>query len=223
MSVRLIILDTETTGLSHSAGHRIVEIGCVELLHGEPSGQTFHQYLNPEREVPLEAFKVHGLNFEFLKAHPTFAHVASDFLAFIQNSPLVIHNARFDMSFLNGELQNMKHPQLTNPVIDTLSLARKRFPGAPVSLDALCRHFRIDLGERTQHGALLDAKLLSYVYREMMGGQQEDLKFLSQKDQKTFASQQRPRRTPRIFSLSQAEQALHADMQEKLKALRSGK
>lgn len=162
--MREIILDTETTGLSPASGHRIVDIGCVELNGGRPTGKIFQQYINPERDMPAEAFAVHGLGREFLSTFPLFQDIFQDFLNFLQDSPLVIHNAKFDMNFLNAELARVKIPALTNPVVDTLKLAKQRFPGSPASLDALCRRFQVDLSTRTQHGALLDAHLLAQIY-----------------------------------------------------------
>jgi DNA polymerase-3 subunit epsilon len=161
---REIVLDTETTGLSFAAGHKIIEIGCVEIVNGSLTGNTFHHYINPGREVSEDAVQVHGLTSEFLSSYPLFESVAAPFKDFLQDSPLIIHNARFDMGFLNGELTAIQHGQLSNPVLDTLRVARQKFPGAPASLDALCRRFNIDAQHRTFHGALLDAQLLAQVY-----------------------------------------------------------
>ena len=174
--MREVVLDTETTGLDPAAGHRLVEIGCLELMDRVPSGKTYQAYVNPEREMPEEAFKVHGLGAEFLSRQPLFAAVADDFLAFIGEAPLVIHNAEFDLKFINAELERLDRPLLTMArVIDTLPLARRKFPGAPASLDALCRRFQIDLFERGRHGALLDVELLAKVYLELAGGRQPGL------------------------------------------------
>lgn len=174
--MREIVLDTETTGLDPSRGDRVVEIGCVELVNHIPSGLTYHQYINPERDMPEEAFRVHGLSISFLEKHPVFADIAADFLAFIGDAPLVIHNAEFDMRFLNAELARLDHPALPpNRAIDTVRLARRKFPGAQVNLDALCRRFSIDNTERVKHGALLDAELLAEVYLELLGGRQTAL------------------------------------------------
>lgn len=173
---REIVLDTETTGLDPFTGHRIVEIGCVEVISGIRSGAHFHTYLNPERDMPEEAFRVHGLSGDFLKDKPVFAQKVEEFIAFISDSPLVIHNAGFDMKFINYELE--KHGFKALPMeraIDTVMLARKKFPGSPVSLDSLCKRFEIDLSARTKHGALLDAELLADVYLELMGGRQVTL------------------------------------------------
>lgn len=170
---REVVLDTETTGLDPNSGHRVVEIGCVELIGGIRSGKHFHCYLNPERDMPAEAQAVHGLSAEFLSDKPLFAAVVEDFLAFIADSPLVIHNAGFDMKFLNAELTRAGKEALPfERAVDTVIIARKKFPGAPASLDALCKRFEIDLSSRTKHGALLDSELLADVYLELCGGRQ---------------------------------------------------
>lgn len=173
--MREIVLDTETTGIDPLNGDRIVEIGCVELFNHVATGQHYHTYLNPERDMPAEAQAVHGLSAEFLSDKPLFPAAVGDFLAFIGNDPLVIHNASFDIGFLNMELIRIGMPKLSNGVVDTVKIARKRFPGAPASLDALCRRFEIDNSNRTLHGALLDSQLLAEVYLELMGGRQPDL------------------------------------------------
>ena len=174
--MREIVLDTETTGLDPAEGHRIVEIGGVELLNHVPTGRTFHVYLNPGRPMPSEAFAVHGLSDDFLRDKPRFPDVAGDFLAFIAEARLVIHNAAFDMRFLNAELAAAGRPVLPDGcALDTLAIARQRFPGSPASLDALCRRFGIDNSARTKHGALLDSEILAEVYLELIGGRQPDL------------------------------------------------
>ncbi|WP_114395470.1 DNA polymerase III subunit epsilon [Oleisolibacter albus] len=173
--MREIVLDTETTGIDALNGDRIVEIGCVEMINHVSTSSTFHVYINPERDMPQEAFAVHGLSAEFLSDKPVFASVVSDFLEFIADSQLVIHNAQFDIGFLNTELARLGMKPLRNPVVDTVMVARKRFPGAAASLDALCRRFEIDNSNRTLHGALLDAQLLAEVYLELLGGRQPDL------------------------------------------------
>ena len=174
--MREIVLDTETTGLDPAAGHRLVEIGCVELINHLPSGQVFQRYLNPEQPMPAEAFEVHGLSDEFLADKPLFPDVAADFLAFIGESPLIIHNADFDMKFLNWELKLAGHPPLPKSrAIDTVVMARRRFPGSPANLDALCRRFGIDNAGRQKHGALLDSELLAEVYLELVGGREPGL------------------------------------------------
>lgn len=168
--MREIALDTETTGLSHKDGHRVIEIGAVEMVNHMRTGQHFHMYINPEFPVSEGAFKVHGISNEFLANKPVMADVIDHFLEFIGDSPLVIHNAPFDMGFLNNELRLLKRPFLgLDRAHDTLIQARKKFPGGQNSLDGLCRRFNIDLGERTKHGALLDAELLADVYAELMG------------------------------------------------------
>lgn len=174
--MREIVLDTETTGLSPQDGHRLVEIGCLELFNHVATGKFFHAYIDPERDMPDGAFQVHGLSTEFLRGKPKFAEVADEFLAFIGDDPLVIHNAGFDMNFINWELKASGRPALPMArAIDTLDIARKKFPGAQNSLDALCRRFNVDNSGRTKHGALLDSELLAEVYLELMGGRQPGL------------------------------------------------
>jgi DNA polymerase III subunit epsilon len=174
--MREIALDTETTGLDPNSGHRIVEIGCVEMIDRISTGEVFHVYLNPERDMPEEAFKVHGLSAEFLADKPKMKEVADDFLAFVQDSPLVIHNAAFDMKFINYELKRLGKEEIPmNRTVDTVVMARRKFPGSPANLDALCKRFDIDLSARTLHGALLDAELLATVYLELTGGRQSKL------------------------------------------------
>ena len=175
--LREISLDTETTGFNADQGDRIVEIGCMELINKIPTGEKFHVYINPERIVPAEAIKVHGLDNQFLKDKPVFSQIARDFLGFIGSDPLVIHNAQFDMKFLNSELRRMGISALDNPVVDTLVMAQKMFPGKRVNLDALCRHFKVDNTNRTLHGALIDANLLSSVYLHLTGGPNHALDF----------------------------------------------
>lgn len=173
--MREIVLDTETTGFDPFSGDRIVEIGAVELLRHVPTGNTYHQYINPERSMPEEAFQVHGLGDDFLRDKPVFKSIAQDFLDFIGDAKLVIHNASFDMKFLNAELSWLSLPQIDDDrAIDTLLIARKKFPGSPASLDALCRRYGIDNSSRTLHGALLDSEILAEVYLEMIGGRQPD-------------------------------------------------
>ncbi|MFN4353897.1 DNA polymerase III subunit epsilon [Parvibaculum sp.] len=174
--MREIVLDTETTGLSPQDGHRLVEIGCLELVNHVATGNTFHTYIDPERDMPDGAFQVHGLSTEFLRGKPKFPDIADDFLAFIGEDPLVIHNASFDMGFINWELKASGRPALPmSRAIDTLDIARKKFPGAQNNLDALCRRFNVDNSGRTRHGALLDSELLAEVYLELMGGRQPGL------------------------------------------------
>ncbi len=173
--MREIVLDTETTGFSPEDGDRIVEIGAVELFNHLPTGNTYHQYINPERTMPAEAFEVHGLGDEFLADKPVFREIGQAFLEFVQDAPLVIHNASFDMKFLNAELGWAGLSKLpAHQAIDTLLIARKKFPGSPASLDALCRRFAIDNSAREKHGALLDSEILAEVYLELVGGRQPD-------------------------------------------------
>jgi DNA polymerase-3 subunit epsilon len=182
--MREIVLDTETTGLSPEEGHRIVEIGGVELVNHVATGRTYHQYINPERAMPAEAYEVHGLGDEFLADKPKFAEVAEAFISFVGDAKLVIHNASFDMRFINAELRWADRDMLPNAqAVDTLDIARRRFPGASNSLDALCRRFGVDNSGREKHGALLDSELLAEVYLELIGGRQPDLTLASDRTQ----------------------------------------
>lgn len=199
--MREIVLDTETTGLSIKSGHRLVDIGCIELINKEPTGKFFQQYINPERDVPMGAFQVHGLSEKFLSDFPVFSKIVDDFLNFIGKDPLIIHNASFDMGFLNGELDKLQRPPLDNPVVDTLAMARKKFPGSPATLDALCKRLQVnEVVDRVLHGALIDASLLSRVYISMT--METHLNFSSptqqQEEKKLF---QRPSRPQRSFDL----------------------
>lgn len=174
--MREIVLDTETTGLDPKTGDRLVEIGCVELVNQFPTGRSFHVYINPERSMPREAFDVHGLSEDFLADKPRFDDVADAFLDFLGDGRLVIHNAQFDMGFINFELKRSGRVTITDDrVLDTLALARRRHPGSPASLDALCARYGIDTSKRVKHGALLDAELLAEVYIELNGGRQATL------------------------------------------------
>ncbi len=174
--MREIVLDTETTGLDPYQGHRLVEIGCIELVNRIPSGQSFHYYLNPERDVPTEAFAVHGLSVEFLKDKPRFAEIADDLAAFIGDAPLVAHNAFFDLGFLNAELERVGKALVARErLVDTLLLARRKHPAGPNRLDDLCARYGIDNSRRTKHGALLDAEILAEVYLELIGARQAQL------------------------------------------------
>lgn len=178
--MREIVLDTETTGLDPETGDRLVEIGAIELMNYLPTGRHFHVYINPERDMPAEALAVHGLTSEFLADKPRFADICHDFAAFIGDSRLVIHNAAFDMKFINWELRRAGLPPIPMArALDTVAMAREKFPGAPVSLDALCRRWGIDNSGRTLHGALLDSELLAEVYLELIGGRQPDLVLVS--------------------------------------------
>ena len=192
--MRRVTLDIETTGLEPSKGHRIVEIGCVELENNYPTGKIFQQYINPNRKMPEEAFKIHGLTDEFLYDKPIFLSIADKFLDFIKGSELVIHNAKFDLGFLNYELDTSSKKNLLEfKVLDTLLLARKIFPGAANNLDALCKRYHIDVTKRKKHGALLDAELLADVFLEMNGGRQKDIGLETSKSnllEKTFVSKE---------------------------------
>jgi DNA polymerase-3 subunit epsilon len=217
--MREIVLDTETTGFDPAAGHRIVEIACLELINGVPTGGQFQRYVNPERDMPEEAFKVHGLSSDFLARHPVFAEIVGDFLEFIESAPLVIHNAEFDMRFINAELALLGRPALDpGRAIDTLPLARRRFPGAQVSLDALCRRFEIDNSARSLHGALLDCELLAGVYLELNGGRQPDLGLAQNRVTSVVSSSgERPRRPARAHEASPEELEAHRALIEKLR------
>src|SRR2546429_4543177 len=174
--MREIVLDTETTGLDPLRGDRLVEIGCIEIYNRMPTGQTFHRYINPERDMPAEAFAVHGLSSEFLSSKPLFTEVVEEFLEFIGDAPLVIHNASFDISFINAELDRIKRqPILRDRLVDTLLLARRKHPGVSNRLDDLCSRYAIDNSRRTKHGALLDAELLAEVYINLIGARQSQL------------------------------------------------
>lgn len=182
--MREIVLDTETTGLDPYSGHKVVEIGCVELINHIRTGNHFHTYLNPERDMPPEAERIHGLSTKFLSDKPLFKTIAASFLEFLGDSPLVIHNAAFDMKFVNAELESAGFATLEmGRALDTVLMARQKFPGQPASLDALCKRFNIDLSARTKHGALLDAELLSDVYLELRGGRQAALLLKQEEEQ----------------------------------------
>ncbi|HJU15111.1 MAG TPA: DNA polymerase III subunit epsilon [Stellaceae bacterium] len=208
--MREVVLDTETTGLDPREGHRIVEIACVELVHHLPTGRVFHRYVNPERDMPEDARAIHGLDAAFLAGHPPFAAVADELLAFIGTDRLVIHNAEFDLAFVNAELARLERPALGSPYVDTLALARRRFPGSPASLDALCRRFSIDLSVRDKHGAEVDCRLLAAVYVELLGGRQPGLDFTLSEDAAVAAS--RERREPRPHQPTPDELAAHQAM-----------
>ena len=211
--MRQIVLDTETTGLSPNDGDRLVEIGCLEIVNQVATGNTFHRYINPERDVPKGAFNVHGLSAEFLRDKPKFAEVVEAFLEFIGDDPLVIHNASFDMGFLNHELKRAgRQPLAFERAVDTLMIARKRFPGAQNSLDALCRRFGVDNSNRVKHGALLDAELLAEVYLELMGGRQPGLVLDASLDTRKIeivAVERRVRPAPLPARITEEERASH--------------
>jgi DNA polymerase III subunit epsilon len=211
--MREIVFDTETTGFEPSEGHRIVEIGCVELLDHFPTGRTLQFYLNPEREVPIETTRVHGLTTEFLADKPLFAHVVEEFLEFLGDAPLVIHNAGFDIKFINAELHRVGKPPIPLArAIDTIEIAKRKVPGARYSLDELCKRFSIDLTARTKHGALLDADLTAQVYLELVGGRQRGLvlapvEIAAQASEGPRAARQRPERLAAL--ITEVEIAAH--------------
>ncbi len=218
--MREIVLDTETTGLDPGAGHRIVEIGCVELLHRLPSGRQFRKYLNPERDMPEEAREIHGLTDEFLATQPLFEAIAEEFLEFIGDAPLVIHNAQFDLKFLNAEFSRIGKPGIEpDRAIDTVAMARQRFPGAQANLDALCQRFEIDNTSRDLHGALLDCQLLAEVYLELCGGRQPgfDLDPARRAAAAGPAARARNRRPARPHAATAEEVAAHEIFVDSLK------
>lgn len=213
--MREIVLDTETTGLDPLRGDRLVEIGCVEMMNHMPTGQTFHCYLNPERDMPQEAFAVHGLSTEFLSDKPLFSAVVDEFLAFIGDAPLIIHNASFDIGFINAELERLARAAIARDrLVDTLLLARRKHPGVSNRLDDLCSRYAIDNSRRTKHGALLDAELLAEVYIDLIGARQSQL-ILASETRRIFISGQadmprRQRETPLAARISAADLATHA-------------
>lgn len=219
--MREVVLDTETTGFDPETGDRIVEIGAVELIGHMATGRTYHQYINPERAMPEEAFQVHGLGDDFLRDKPKFAEIGRAFLDFVGDAKMVIHNASFDMKFLNAELKWMGLPQLPfSQALDTLEIARKKFPGSPASLDALCRRFNIDNSARTLHGALLDSEILAEVYLELIGGRQPDFGLSTSVAQSGGGAEEkwvpRPRPVPLPSRISSEEAAAHAAFIDKL-------
>lgn len=220
--MREIVLDTETTGIEPAEGHKLVEIGCVELENHLPTGRVFHTYLNPGRDVPAEATRVHGLTTEFLKNHPFFTEKVGDFLDFIGEDTLVIHNAEFDMKFINTELKSAGFKAIAmTRVVDTLPMARQKFPGQPANLDALCRRFKVDNSNRKFHGALLDSELLAEVYLELMGGRQHGLGLASEEARAASvqlnARIRRQSRERRSFPPTAEEAAAHDTFLDKLK------
>jgi DNA polymerase-3 subunit epsilon len=212
--MREIVLDTETTGFEPADGHRIVEIGCVELMDHFPTGNSYHCYLNPERDMPAEAEKVHGLSATFLSDKPLFSAVAAEFLDFLGDAPLVIHNAAFDLKFLNAEFTRINGVLIpAGRAIDTIEMAKMKFPGARYSLDELCKRFSIDLTERSKHGALLDAELLAQVYLELLGGRQKRFILAPTDVVAAVTEEARPVRTrpePLPSLLTAAEREAHA-------------
>lgn len=220
--MREIVLDTETTGFEPTEGDRIVEIGGVELLNHMPTGRTYHQYINPERGMPQAAFEVHGLGDDFLRDKPVFKLIAQEFLDFVGDAKLVIHNAKFDMKFLNAELGWLNMRQLPwSQAVDTLDIARKKYPGSPASLDALCRRFNIDNASRTLHGALLDSEILAEVYLELIGGRQPDFALAGSVSSDTAKEEQNswrpgPRPHPLVPRITEEERAAHAAFVERM-------
>ncbi|WP_421995394.1 DNA polymerase III subunit epsilon [Reyranella sp.] len=211
--MREIVLDTETTGLDPLAGHRVVEIGCIELVNTVATGRTFHAYFNPEMLMPAGAQDIHGLSDEFLSDKPLFADKVHELMEFIGDAQLVIHNAQFDIGFINAELERVGRPKLVNAYVDTVSVARRKFPGQRASLDALCERFSIDNSRRTKHGALLDSELLAEVYLELSGGRQRDLGLAAEAGGAiagVLVVTDRPVRPPRPHAPSAAELAAHA-------------
>ena len=209
--LREVVLDTETTGLKPEEGHRIIEIGCLELINHLPSGRKFHSYFNPDREIEAEATSIHGLTWKDLRGHPNFADQAASFLSFIAGDKLIIHNAEFDLGFINAELERVNLGLIASDrAVDTVILARRKFPGAPVSLDALCKRFSINNSKRDKHGALLDAELLAQVYVELIGTRQATLGFVAKsRDRGANARAPRVPRAPREHAASDEEVARH--------------
>ena len=212
--MREIVLDTETTGLDPFQGHRVVEIGCVELLNRIPTGRSFHRYLNPERDMPAEAAEVHGLTAEFLKDKPVFAEIAEEFLGFIADAPLIAHNASFDIAFLNAELERVTKGLISRErIVDTLLLARRKHPGGANRLDDLCARYGIDNSKRTKHGALLDAELLAEVYLELIEARQAQLGLAAAEAATAVAAGEekivRMRPLPLASRLTEADEAAH--------------
>ncbi|WOH81832.1 DNA polymerase III subunit epsilon [Bradyrhizobium sp. BEA-2-5] len=213
--MREIVLDTETTGLDPLRGDRLVEIGCVEILNRMPTGQTFHVYINPERDMPAEAFAVHGLSSEFLASKPLFTEVVDEFLEFIGDAPLVIHNASFDIGFINAELDRIKRAAIPRErLVDTLLLARRKHPGVSNRLDDLCSRYAIDNSRRTKHGALLDAELLAEVYVDLVGARQSQLLLASDTSDARAGGHsgdtpRRQRETPLLARVSDADREAH--------------
>ena len=212
--MREIVLDTETTGLDPYQGHRLIEIGCIELVNRMPTGQVFHYYVHPERDIPEEAFRVHGISLEMLRDKPRFHEIADELLTFLGDAPLVIHNAAFDMGFLNAELERAERPLLDRTrMVDTLMLARRKYPGGSNRLDDLCLRYRIDTSRRVKHGALLDAELLAEVYIELIDARQTTLILVENGDaidrtpQQIAASRVRPQ--PLVSRLTEEELGAH--------------
>ncbi len=216
-NIREIVLDTETTGLNPFEGHRIIEIGCVELINRQKTGRTYNAYINPQRDVPMESFRVHGISSSFLLDKPVFKDIVDEFLDFIEGGNLIIHNAGFDIGFINYELNLLSLKPLSfSNVIDTLTLARRRYPKSPASLDALCQRFNISLENREKHGALIDSELLAEVYIALLEGSQSVLNFAEDIDNIIKTIKAETNFPYRKFQLSQKEEELHKDFVGKI-------
>lgn len=222
--MRQIFLDTETTGLDPKSGHRIIEIACMEMINLVKTNNNFHCYINPQRDVPIEAFRIHNISTEFLQDKPLFKDIADDFLKFIGDSPIIIHNAAFDVKFLDFELERIGSRKISNnKIIDSLQIARAKFPGSPASLDALCRRFNIDNTKRTYHGALIDTDLLCDVYVELMGGAQKGFGFNESDVVKNVEISQKNDNTEKLtrvardqFNLDELESLAHQEFIRKI-------
>ncbi len=216
--MKSITLDLETTGLDPFQGHKIIEIGCVELYNNFPTGVTWQKYVNPMRNIPLEAYEIHGITEDFLADKPVFSEVVDDFLSFIEGASLVIHNASFDLKFLNYELQQINKDSLSRfNIIDTLVLAKKLFPGMPANLDSLSRRYKIDITKRKKHGALLDAEILAEVYLEMQGGRQQGINLKIKEEKKIDKVLTADDYNKSIYTLKEQEIKLHDEMLTKIK------
>ncbi|MBM3523706.1 MAG: DNA polymerase III subunit epsilon [Alphaproteobacteria bacterium] len=216
--MREIVLDTETTGLDPKGGHRIIELGCLELVNHMPTGRHLHHYIDPERDIPAEATAIHGIKAADVKGKPVFAAIVAEFLAFIEDATLVIHNAEFDLAFLNAELGRLGFPAIpAGRAIDTVAMARRKFPGSPVSLDALCQRFAIDNSKRSFHGAMLDSELLADVYIELIGGRQASIELIAGPAPADHRAK-RVQRPARPHAPSDDELAAHGELLKKLKS-----
>ena len=212
-NLREVILDTESTGLDYKQGDRIIEIGCIELINKVKTNNYYHTYVNPERGISKGAYNVHGISSDFLKDKPLFSDIAKDFYSFIKDATLVIHNAKFDIGFINNEFYLVGMPKISmSGVIDTLLVARKKFPGSPASLDALCKRFNISLDKRDKHGALIDSELLAMVYVELTGSEQTKFQFQAENHKNTHINLQKKNFPNREFQLSEDEKNSHNKM-----------
>lgn len=223
MKLREIVFDTETTGLDPATGDRLIEIGCVELVGGVQTGRTFHRFVNPERDIPADATRIHGITNDQVRGQPVFGQIVDDFLAFIADAPLVAHNAEFDFKFVNAELRNIgREPLSASRMVDTIQIAKRLYPGARLSLDSLCARLGIDTSARIKHGALVDSQILAEVYMEMLGGKQRGLALGTERAAETDGSSatvqiERPLRAPRSFAATADELAQHAAFVGKIK------